>query len=365
MLVGGSLTLDADADHGDPEALAILHDGCVDLSDLAERLDFIAPKVGKLLGYKVVKVDPNDPIAVSKAKAAIKDRHTRWAENRVDKTGAGDGTPVITVLRISELKRYLRLRYGDELPDDDAGRQDLVILLNHVAHNRTDPGGKMLGFGRRWAPSMAPNEAEALIAMILAKPRKYTPKRLGELLRLTEAERRQLCITTIRAFDATNQSMAEDAKRKDREYQKAKRDEKCSGRPRGRPKSEGVPAWVAAGASSRATFYRNLKAGNSETENESGASEQPSYAPDGIKVSPVQPPAVERGAPEARPAPKPIDMDDTGDDDVDGMIQIEVDGESCDLGAWPERPVGPRISKVVLTTLTLLKGRQEWPNLSR
>jgi hypothetical protein len=103
-----------------------------------------------------------------KAKAAIKDRHDSWAENRLDKTGVGDGTPVITVLRISELERYLRLRHGTVLPDDHAGREDLVILLNHVAHNRTDPRGKMLGYVRRWAPWSPADESEALLAMILA-----------------------------------------------------------------------------------------------------------------------------------------------------------------------------------------------------
>jgi hypothetical protein len=127
------------------------------------------------------------------------------------------------VLRISELERYLRLRYGTVLPDDYAGREDLVILLNHVAHNRTDPRGKMLGYVRRWAPWSPADESESLLAMILAASRKYIPKRLGELLRLTEAERRQLCITTIRTFDATNE-------RKDREYKKVRRDEKRSGR---------------------------------------------------------------------------------------------------------------------------------------
>jgi hypothetical protein len=101
-------------------------------------------------------------------------------------------------------------------------------------------------------------------------------------LRLTDAERVQLCITTIRSHDATAKSMAENAKRKDREYQKAKRDENRTGRHRGRPKSEGVPAWVAAGASSKATCYRNPKAGKSETENASGALEGESYAADGI-----------------------------------------------------------------------------------
>jgi hypothetical protein len=324
----------------DPEALAILDDGGANLSDFAERLDFIAPKVGKLLGNRVVTVDPNDPIAVSKARAAIKDRHDLWAENRIDKTGAGDGTPVIAVLRISELERYLRLRYGTVLPDDHAGREDLVILLNHVAHNRTDRGGKMLGFVQRWAPWMPPNESEALIAMILAKPRKYSPKRLGELLRLTEAERRQLCITTIRAFDATDESMAENAKRKDRERKAAFRAANKSGRPRGRPKSEGVPAWVAAGASSKATYYRNLKAGTSETENASEALEGSSYAPDGIKVSPVQSvsPAFERGAPEAPPSPPPrpivIRLDAIPDD---GLI-LDEDGHEYNSPPPQRRP---------------------------
>jgi hypothetical protein len=36
------------------------------------------------------------------------------------------------VQRICQLESYLRLRYGPVLPDDDAGREDLVILLNHV-----------------------------------------------------------------------------------------------------------------------------------------------------------------------------------------------------------------------------------------
>jgi hypothetical protein len=302
-LVGGSL---------DPEALAVLADSGVDLSDLAERIDFIGPKVGKLRGHKVVKVDPNDPIAVSKAKAAIKDRHARLAENRIDKTGTGgDGTAVITVLRISELERYLRLRYGSTVPDDDAGHDDLVILLNHVAHNRTDPSGKMLGYVLRWAPWMPSNESEALIAMILAKPRKYTPKRLGELLRLTEAERDQECITTIRAFDSTPESMAENAARKDREYQKEKRDENRSGRPRGRPRLELSPDEMAARV--KVQNAERARRRRASRKNESRALEPSSYASDGIKRDGFSVPR--RGAPEARPRHAPIldDIDDDGD----------------------------------------------------
>jgi hypothetical protein len=309
---------------GDPEAQAILNDGCVDLGDLAERLDFIGPKVGKLRGHKVVRVDPNDAMAVSKARAAIKDRHKSWAKNKVDKTGCGgDGTAVLTILRISELERYLRLRYGTVLPDDDAGHDDLVILLNHVAHNRTDPRGKMLGYVLRWAPLMPSNESEALIDMILAAPRKYTPKRLGELLRLTEAERDQECITTIRAFDSTPESMAANAKRKDRERKVAARAENKSERPRGRPRLELSPEEMAVRI--KAQNAERARRRRASRKNASEALEGLSNALDGIKRDGL--PAVEPGALQARRRPEPIDVDDMGDDDdVDGMIQIEVDG---------------------------------------
>ena len=292
-----------------------MDDGAVDLSDLAERIDFIGPKIGKLRGHNVVKVDPNDPIAVSKAKAAIKDRHKSWAGNKIDKTGTGgDGTHLLTVLRIPEFERYLRRRYGAELPDDDAGREDLVILLNHVAHNRTDPRGKMLGYVLKWAPWMPGNESEALVDMILIAPRKYGPKRLGELTRLTEAERDQEDITTFRAFDSTPESMAENAKRKDAEYQKAKRDQKRSGRQRGKPRLELSPEQMAerikAQNAERAKRYRASR------KNPSEALEPSSYAPDSIKRDGFA--VSRRGAPEARP-PEPEPIDD------DGMIEIEVE----------------------------------------
>jgi hypothetical protein len=178
-----------------------------------------------------------------------------------------------------------------------------------VLHLVTDARGKMLGYIRRWAPWMPADESEALCAMILAAPRKYTPKRLGELLRLTEAERDQLRITTIRAFDSTPESMAANAARKDREYQKEKRDEKRTGRPRGRPKSEDVPAWVAAGYSSERSYYRHKARGTmaaqSGNKNESEALDVPSYAPDGISLPPVSP-AVEQGPLRAAP-PAPIE----------------------------------------------------------
>jgi hypothetical protein len=223
------------------------------------------------------------------------------------------------------------------LPDDDAGREDLVILLNHVAHNRTDARGKMLGFGLRWAPWMPGTESAALVDMILAKPRKYSPTTLGRLTRLTEAERDQESITTFRAFDSTPESMALNAARKDREYQKAKRDENRSGRPRGRPKSASVPAWVAAGYSNERSYYRHKARGTvaaqSGSKNESGALDVHSYAPDGISLPPVSPDRL-RGAQQARPRHAPI-LDDL-DDDGDGLMPPPPTNRTCGQSGLPD-----------------------------
>jgi hypothetical protein len=98
---------------------------------------YLAPKVREhVRGDSVVKVDPNDSVVVAKARAAIKDRYNTWARHKLDKTGTGDGTHLLTVQRTCQLERYLRLRYGPVLPDDDAGREDLVIALYH---NRAQP----------------------------------------------------------------------------------------------------------------------------------------------------------------------------------------------------------------------------------
>jgi hypothetical protein len=89
-----------------------------------------------------------------------------------------------------------------------------------------------------------------------------------------------------------------------------KRDERvaeCSGRPSGRPKSDGVPAWQAAGFSSERSHYRH-KARGSENASENNASrsldnirQRDGIFPDGISVPPVSTvePVCDRRPPEA------------------------------------------------------------------
>jgi hypothetical protein len=73
----------------------------------------------------------------------------------------------IAALRIAELRRLFLSRYGTVLPDDDAGRDDALIMAHHLA-KRPNPErniGLLLGL---WAPWMSKAEAEVLIERVLA-----------------------------------------------------------------------------------------------------------------------------------------------------------------------------------------------------
>jgi hypothetical protein len=82
--------------------------GGFDMVDLAERLDAIAPKVGNLKGDRVVKVDPTDALAISKALAAIADRYAAMERRRYE------SAPILWMAakRIHELERYLSITMG-------------------------------------------------------------------------------------------------------------------------------------------------------------------------------------------------------------------------------------------------------------
>jgi hypothetical protein len=268
---------------------------------------------------RVVRVDPRDPIAVSKARAAIADRYDAKSQRTAPSINR------IAAKRIHDFERYLEHRYGCILPDDDAGREDLMILANHVAQNRHDPHRKILGSIRHWAPWMAATEAEALTQTVLKAPRRYKATTLGGLLRLTREEQMILFTETIRPFDKSDAEMKEDRKRRDREDKKAKRAANSSGRPCGRPKSEGVKPWATLGIS-KATYHRRKKAAmsgtNGETKNASAALESSSYRADGISVSRVSTTGPSEGAPEAPPhRPIVVHLQDI----PDGLI-LDQDG---------------------------------------
>jgi hypothetical protein len=271
-------------------------DDIIDLVDLAERVASIAPAVGRLHGNRVIRVDPNDPIAISKARAAIADRYDAIDQRRPTTAPATEENTLrmgrVARKRIADLECYLWHRYGRQVPDDDAGREDLAILLKYIGRNPIEPRTKVLASIRVWARWMPRDDAEAMADEALARPRRYKATTLGRMLRLTRDEAAAWGIETIRPHDKTDAEMAQEQKHKNRERKRAKRAAKKSGRPRGRPKKDGAEPWIALGKS-RATYFRHkARDTGSETKNVSGPYSL-NNGGDAISVSPESAPVLE------------------------------------------------------------------------
>lgn len=104
-------------------------------------------------------------------------------------------------VRLFDVNVLFTHRYGGEvLPDDDAGNDDVSIMLHHYAHC-SRPEQCMRVWLEQRVPWLTPAERNKLIQKVLAKPLKWKAASLGRLLRLGDAERTLLGITTIRPFD--------------------------------------------------------------------------------------------------------------------------------------------------------------------
>jgi hypothetical protein len=121
-------------------------------------------------------------------------------------------------LRLGDLRKLFRDRYGPILPDDDAGREDLHELLLPIS---VDPSAdiKMPNAIEVWAPWMQQEEVDRLIDQIKRTPvwqRKPTAQQLGKRQRLTNADRNRLKLWTIAPHDLSPEQMVEQRKAKDR-----------------------------------------------------------------------------------------------------------------------------------------------------
>jgi hypothetical protein len=109
----------------------------------------------------------------------------------------------MSALRIAELRRLFAARYGDNLPDDDAGRDEALVMAHHLVHRSGDPCRRIAAWLELQAPWMAPAEVAQLITTVLSKPLRWRADKLAVRLNLTDMERRRLRITTIGATDKT------------------------------------------------------------------------------------------------------------------------------------------------------------------
>jgi hypothetical protein len=163
----------------------------------------------------------------------------------------------IISLRISELNRLFTARYGHMLPDDDAGRDDVVVMAYHLARCPGEVGRRIRNWIELRAPWMTSDEAAEIVRAAMANPFNWRADPLARRLGLTEAERRQLLIRTIGAID-----MTKDERKKARRLRQRQRDlarRRAQGaKPRAEYEANSISRnkpWMAFGISRR-TWYR-------------------------------------------------------------------------------------------------------------
>jgi hypothetical protein len=98
---------------------------------------------------------------------------------------------LVIVNRVRELRLFLSHRYGDTLPDDDAGRDDLELLLNYVV--QLNPGygvPAMIAEARASAPWLSCEDARTLAKRIAGRrPIKLKADTIARRIGCTYAER--------------------------------------------------------------------------------------------------------------------------------------------------------------------------------
>lgn len=106
----------------------------------------------------------------------------------------------LVALRMRDLATLYRSRWGITLPDDDSGRDDLKIAINHLAC-LAHPRGHIANWIDVWTPWLTAAEQREIVPPILANPQRWKADALAWRLRLTKEERNMLGITTIGAID--------------------------------------------------------------------------------------------------------------------------------------------------------------------
>jgi hypothetical protein len=191
---------------------------------------------------------------MSSAKARHAEIDRRYKNDKRERQPA-----ILSGVRISELCRLFRARYGALLPEDDAGRDDALIMAHHLAH-RPDAERRIKAWLQTFAPWMASDEAQSLIRDVLANALRWRADALAKRLNLTEAERRHLRITTIGAIDAGRaERIARRCKHaRDREQQRRRAKGATSRSEYEANSITRAKPWVALGISRR-TWYRRGK----------------------------------------------------------------------------------------------------------
>jgi len=119
-------------------------------------------------------------------------------------------------LRYGDVLKLIRYRYGaNGVPDDDAGRPDLMELLYLASMAPAGAEKKVRNNIELYALWMQTDEIEALVQHLNLTPhyqKVRTAEELGRLLHLTNAERERLKLWRIRPIDMTAEQLARQTK---------------------------------------------------------------------------------------------------------------------------------------------------------
>lgn len=161
-----------------------------------------------------------DPVRQAKHEE-IKRRYAR----RRRRSSKARTKPQIAALRLNDLAKLFRGRYGLTLPDDDAGRDDLAVALAHIA-TLSKAHERMVAYCEVWAPWLQVGEAKRMMVDAFANQQHWKADQLAWRMRLTAADRTTLGITTIGAIDLPKHARANRRKARSKARSKAWRKSK-------------------------------------------------------------------------------------------------------------------------------------------
>lgn len=170
---------------------------------------------------------------------------------------------LLALLRMREMERVFAHRFGDYLPDDDAGMEDLTLAANQIAQMEGNAEDHILRWAFEWAPWFFRQKDvdPVLFARRIAKsPRRYKADTLARLLNLTMSDRTAIGITTIGAIDCNKQQRAALRRERNRVGAEARRRARGA-KPRAQYEAESLSRtkpWERMGMS-RSTWYAKGK----------------------------------------------------------------------------------------------------------
>jgi len=190
---------------------------------------------------------------------SLRKSNVKWfSDKQKPKHKAARRTPMqLVALRLNDLAKIFRHRYGVTLPDDDAGREDLVIAINHLA-NLARQRRHIANWIGLWTPWLTAAEQSDIVGAALANPQHYKADGLAWRLRLKAEERRMLGVTTIGAIDENKAARTKRRRNLDRE-RKAKARRAKGAIPRKVYEANSIEQampWIDEGISRRTWFRR-------------------------------------------------------------------------------------------------------------